>query len=44
MNFLKEGNLIYRNGQENAQAINLGHPKLAKLEEVVLDHFKSVEG
>nr|XP_011437583.2 Fanconi anemia group M protein [Crassostrea gigas] len=32
------------NGQENAQAINLGHPKLAKLEEVVLDHFKSVEG
>lgn len=36
--------MFHRNGPGNAKTFNMGHPKLAKLEEVVLDHFRSMEG
>ena len=36
--------MFHRNGSGNDKSFNMGHPKLAKLEEVVLDHFRSKEG
>lgn len=36
--------MFCRNGSGNDKSFNMGHPKLAKLEEVVLDHFRSKEG
>lgn len=42
---LNDKNLsLFRKGFSSSQSFTVGHPKLAKLDEVVLNHFKSIEG